>query len=372
MQTADVIVIGGGMFGAAVAYGLARSGARAIMLDENDNAYRAARGNFGLVWYQGKGKGMPRYAEWTLESIRLWPDFAAELMGETGVDVGYHKPGGLTLAASEKALEARKERIALLRAQAGDKGYDCEFLDRKQTQGLFPDIELGPKVLGASFSRHDGHVNPLKLLRAMHAGFAKFGGCYLAAHKALSIARNSGDFRVHTEGGDFSAAKVVIAAGHGVTRLAEMVGIKVPLRPQRGQLLVTERTRPLLPVPMSGVRQSDEGTIMLGVSNEDVGFDDSTTLEQTRKIARSAIEKFPSLRRLRLVRTWGALRILTPDGYPVYAESKTAKGAYALACHSAVTLAAVNARTIARWIGGGEMPEGLEAFKPERFDAPKH
>lgn len=372
MQNTDVIVIGGGMFGSAVAYGLAQIGARTIMLDESDNAYRAARGNFGLVWFQGKGKGMPRYAQWTLESIRLWPDFASELASETGIDVGYHKPGGLTLATTEKALEARREHIGLLRAQAGGKGYDCEFLDRKQTQDLFPAIELGPKVIGASFSPHDGHVNPLRLLRAMHAGFSKFGGRYLADHKALSIARTGSDFRVHTDRGGFSAAKVVIAAGHGVTRLAEMVGIKVPLRPQRGQLLVTERTRPVLPVPMSGIRQSDEGTIMLGVSKEDVGFDDSTTLEQTRRIASSAIERFPSLRHLRLVRTWGALRILTPDSYPVYAESKTTKGAYALACHSAVTLAAVNARAIAHWIGGRAIPEGLDAFRPERFDAQKH
>lgn len=357
------------MFGAAVGYGLARSGVDVAMLDENDNALRAARGNFGLVWYQGKGKGMHHYADWTLESIRLWPEFAAELLSETGVDVGYHKPGGLTLATSEKALAARKERIDLLRSQAGKKGYDCEFIDRKHVQSLFPNAKLGPNVIGASYSPHDGHVNPLKLLRAMHAGFAKNGGHYFPDHRALGVERTNGSFTVRTLKGTFSAPKVVIAAGHGVTKLADMVGIDVPLRPQRGQLLVTERTRPILPVPMSGVRQNDEGTVMLGVSNENVGFDDSTSMDQTQRIVRLAIEKFPMLRHLRLVRTWGALRILTPDGYPVYAESKTQPGAFALACHSAVTLSAVNAHLISRWIIEGTKPKKFDTFRPERFNA---
>lgn len=369
MQTADVIVVGGGMFGAAVGYGLARIGADVVMLDENDSALRAARGNFGLVWYQGKGMGMHRYADWTLESINLWSDFSKQLKSETDVDVHYSKPGGLTLATSEEALRARKERIGILKEQAGDGGYDCEFIDRKAVQSLFPDTELGPKVIGASYSPHDGQVNPLKLLRAMHAGFAKCKGRYLPEHRALDIKRAGADFIVHTAKGEFAAPKVVIAAGLGVTRLAAMVDINVPLRPQRGQLLVTERMQQILPMPMSGVRQNDEGTIMLGVSNEEVGFDDSTTIDETQRITRLAIESFPALRHLRLTRTWGALRILTPDGYPVYAESHTQPGAYALACHSAVTLAAVNAGQVAHWILDGAKPTHFDAFQPERFDA---
>jgi glycine/D-amino acid oxidase-like deaminating enzyme len=369
MQTSDVVIVGGGMFGAAVGYGISRSGVDVVMLDEDDNALRAARGNFGLVWYQGKGKGMHRYADWTLESINLWSEFAEELMSETGVDVGYHKPGGLTLATSEEALAARKEKIDIIRAEAGSKGYSCEFIDRKAVQDMFPHTELGPKVIGGSYSPHDGHANPLKLLRAMHAGFTSNGGRYLPLHRAESIRRIGPDFLVRTSNGDFSAAKVVIAAGHGVPKLAAMVDIKVPIRPQRGQLLVTERMGQILPVPMSGIRQNDEGTVMLGVSNEDVGFDDSTTIDQMQRIARLAVEKFPALRHLRLNRCWGALRVLTPDGYPVYAESHTQPGAYALACHSAVTLSAVNARYISRWIIDGTEPEEFDTFRPERFDA---
>ena len=66
----DVVVIGGGLVGSAVAWGLGRAGARVVVLDEGDDALRASRGNFGLVWVQGKGDGMPEYAAWTRNSAR--------------------------------------------------------------------------------------------------------------------------------------------------------------------------------------------------------------------------------------------------------------------------------------------------------------
>ena len=77
-QSCDTLVIGGGVVGMAIAYGLARSGASVEVIDEGDDAFRAARGNFGLVWVQGKGATCPDYARRSRESARLWPDFARQ------------------------------------------------------------------------------------------------------------------------------------------------------------------------------------------------------------------------------------------------------------------------------------------------------
>ena len=90
---ADTLIIGGGVVGMSVAYGLARAGERVTLLDEGDDAYRAARGNFGLVWVQGKGVGCPNYTRWTLGAAAAWPAFAAELAQRTGVDVEYMMSG---------------------------------------------------------------------------------------------------------------------------------------------------------------------------------------------------------------------------------------------------------------------------------------
>ncbi len=80
----DILVIGGGLVGGAIAWGAARAGARTALLDEGDIAFRAARGNFGLVWVQSKGAGMPPYAHWTRRSAELWPSLADMLLGTTG------------------------------------------------------------------------------------------------------------------------------------------------------------------------------------------------------------------------------------------------------------------------------------------------
>ena len=85
MNTSDVIVVGGGLVGMAVAYGLARQGAKVRVLDEGDDAFRASRGNFGLVWVQGKGYGFAPYTRWTRASAGAWPALAAELNNATGV-----------------------------------------------------------------------------------------------------------------------------------------------------------------------------------------------------------------------------------------------------------------------------------------------
>src|SRR5260370_22464454 len=90
----DVAVVGGGLVGSAIAWGLARLGQRVAVLDQGDIAYRASRGNFALVWVQSKGLGMPEYAGWTKPASDCWAGFAAELRDATRVYVALHLPRG--------------------------------------------------------------------------------------------------------------------------------------------------------------------------------------------------------------------------------------------------------------------------------------
>ena len=84
----DLIVIGGGLVGGAIAWGAARLGASVALLDEGDVAFRAARANFGLVWVQSKGAGMPAYAHWSRRSAELWPQLAAAMAAQSVHTVG--------------------------------------------------------------------------------------------------------------------------------------------------------------------------------------------------------------------------------------------------------------------------------------------
>src|SRR5215207_5291101 len=105
MTDRDVLVVGGGLLGASIAWGLARLGLRVAVLDEGDTAFRAARANFGLVWVQGKGLGKPEYSNWTQASAALWPTLSDELKRETGIDPGFSQPGGFSIRLTEVELQ---------------------------------------------------------------------------------------------------------------------------------------------------------------------------------------------------------------------------------------------------------------------------
>ena len=116
MKHYDVAVIGGGLLGSAFAYGLSAQGVRVVLLDEGDNAIRTARGNFGLVWVQGKGQGMPQYALWSRRSAYAWTPFSEQLIEETGTDPGYHRPGGFCVALDEAEFSSNLKLMEQLQA----------------------------------------------------------------------------------------------------------------------------------------------------------------------------------------------------------------------------------------------------------------
>jgi len=368
---ADVLVVGGGIVGSAVAFGMAEQGPRVIMLDEGDVAFRAARGNVGLVWYHGKGKGMPRYQEWCLESTLKWTKFAERLHEVTGIDVSYQKPGGLHFCLGEEEFESRRNLLETIRREAAPKPYDFQMLDRKTTQEMLPRMTLGESVVGASFCVHEGHVNPLFLLRALHNGFKKFGGFYHPEHPVFEIRHSGGEYVVETPKRSFSAKKLVIAAGNGTPRLAKMVGMHIPAFPEKGQVLLTERVRPCLPFPCNRIRQTGDGNFILGSSQQDAGYDVKIETEVIQSISKHAVKVFPLLAQLRIARSWAGLRVMTPDAKPIYESSESFPGAFAIALHSGVSLAAVHATNIPRWVLDEKRPEGFESFSSRRFNVQK-
>ena len=363
MSVHDAIVVGGGLVGSALAYGLQRSGLSTLMLDEGDIAYRAARGNFGLIWVQSKGIEFPPYAQWTWKSAQCWSELSAEIEEMTGSDIGYRRPGGADVCVETSELEAKSEKMRRLQSHAPH--FEYEMLDRKAMAELLPG--LGPDVAGGCYSPADGHVNPLYLLRGLHQGLRAKGGCIETDGRVIAIEHRDTSFAVMTEKASFHSARLVIAAGLGTRDLAAMIGLNVPVRPVRGQILVTERLRPFLPMPVSRVRQTAEGSVQLGVSHEEVEFDERTTASVMNAIAARAVRLFPHLRQAAIIRAWGSLRVMTPDAYPIYAQSEQHPGAFAAVCHSGVTLAAAHVLHLASSIAEGKLPKTLAPMSPSRF-----
>jgi glycine/D-amino acid oxidase-like deaminating enzyme len=362
----DVVVIGGGVVGGAIALGLARSSARVTILDEGDDAFRASRGNFALVWVQSKGLGLAPYAGWTIRSSNAWEGFAQTLKEETGLDVCFQRPGGFHLSLSERELEVRANNLRRLHNQPGIVDYKTEILDHAQVAKMLPDI--GPEVVGGSFCPLDGHVNSLRLFRTLHTAIKARGVTYLPSHRVENIAKEGGEFRLTTAHREIRANRVALAAGNANMHLAPMVGLECPMRPERGQIVVTERLRPFLRHPVVTLRQTDEGTVMIGDSKEERTDPAGLTLGVSATEAERAVRMFPLLGSANVVRTWSAIRVMTQDGFPIYDESESHPGAFTVCCHSGVTLAANHALTIAPMIARGALDKSLVApFSARRF-----
>lgn len=362
----DLAVVGGGLVGACIAWGVARAGQRVVVLDESDLAIRASRGNFALVWVQSKGLGLPAYSRWTLESSDCWPELAAALLSETGLDVCFDRPGGFHPCLSRDEFERRAAMLERFHAQPGVAGYRTEMLLRDALLRYMP--EIGPEVYGASYCEFDGHVNSLRLFRALHTALERRGVAYRAGAVVSSIAAEAGGFRIESPRATVRAARIVLAAGNANATLAPMVGLTAPMKPERGQIIVTERVRPFLKYPLSTVRQTDEGSVMIGDSREE-GTDPADMNRPINTVmAARAVKIFPMLARLNIVRTWRAIRVMPADGFPIYDESAAHPGAFVTTCHSGVTLAAAHALRLAPMIAAGRLDaDRVGAFSTRRF-----
>jgi len=370
MSKPQITIIGGGLVGAAIGYGAARSGARVRVLDQGDVAFRASRGNFGLVWVSTKGRTLPRYSRWSRQSAESWPGLHDELLELTGVDSGLQQPGGFWVGFSEADVRARAEMLETIDRAAG--GIPFKMMSRSELREYLPGI--GPTVVGGSFGPLDGHASPLMLLRALHAALQAKGADVIPGVDVKTIRHDasSGTFTsVASDGQSWKSERVVLAAGLGNANLAPQVGLRAPLNTTRGQMLITERLKPFLDYPTDMCRQTGEGTVQIGVTFEDVGLDEGTTTEKIKFLARQGVATFPALAGARMVRAWGALRPLTPDGCPIYEASTTCPHAYLVACHSGVSLAAVHAFALGPWVSGaGPTPPEFEVFSSNRFANP--
>ena len=371
MKTTDIIVIGGGITGSATALGLVKEKAgKVLMFDSQLPTQRLSRANFGLTWFMCKGGGSSTYAQWCRNACKQWPEYAAELEDETKMNIELEWTGGALHAFGEEQLQAHAASVEKLTGICGEVGldYPVSVLDRQQFSELVPKMQLGEDVSGAMYTSQQGHVNPLKLLGAMRKAFQQRGGEFIGNQNILEIIPNGNTVTVKTKDEEYSCNKLVVAAGHGCERLLFPLGYKLNVYPQRGQLMVTERCERKLPFPLLAVRQTQDGTYMVGLSTEDVAHDIRVTPQAMQQQAQNAIRIFPELASVNWVRAWGAVRVMTPDGAPIYDNLPNHPNIYVMALHSSVSLNPMHTSVVAPWILDGKNAEALSPFSNGRFN----
>ncbi len=360
------IVVGGGIVGLSLAYGLLEQGHKVTVLDGADDDFRASRGNFGLIWVQGKGFNCPPYANWSRQAATLWPAYASDLQKQTGIDLALSQKGGVSYYTNAADLAAQINKLEVLRSAVGGD-YPFEMLDHTALKKLVP--EIGPKVIGGIYSPMDGHVNPLFLLRALSLAVRQMGGDVRTGSSVIDVKAADHDFTAVLANGDrITGDTLVLAAGLGALELGGKLGFTTPIRPQQGQVLITEKLPHFMKYASATLRQVNEGGVQIGASEAEIGFDDAEDMATIASLAGHAVDVFPHLARVKLVRSWAALRIMSPDGLPIYQHSPSYQGASFVTCHSGITLSSVHARLLASWLAKEKTAVDLTPFSERRFD----
>ena len=323
-EKADAVIIGGGVMGCAIAYNLAREGLKPVVIERSDIGGEASGANGGGVRQSARNlKEMPL----AIESIQMY----GQLHDELGMDIEYVREGNLRLCTSEEELDTMRKSVENQKAA----NLELEMLDRKQVLNINPYI--GEKVLGASFCPTDGHVNPFLTTYAFFQK-AKRLGARIFTHEEVKGIRlqKSRVSAVITDKQTIETDLVVNAAGVAGRKVANMVGLDLPMRPVFSEAMISEPYPPLFKQMIGHAkglfygRQTVHGSFFWGgfVGTEQFIHREGKALFHfiAPAISDMFIDFFPILKNVNIIRTWSGLIAQISDGIPVLGFTEEVPG----------------------------------------------
>ncbi len=320
-QTADAVVIGGGVMGASTAYHLAKRGMKNVVLLEKEAFFGTGA--------TGRCAGGVRYQFATEVNIRLSQlslPMLENLKEETGTDSGYRALGYLIFLTREKDIQVFKQNVALQHSL----GVPTQWLTPEEVRKRLPMMRLDD-VLGATINAKDGLADPNSVVMAYVGAGARLGVKAISQAPVTGILKN--DSRVTgvvTAQGEISTPVVVNAAGPWLKLVGDMAGVDLPITPVRRQWLTTTAI-PGLPKDFPFVidfgqslyfHPEGEG-LLTGMSNpsEPAGYDQSVDPDWELTHMEAAIERLPALEQAGLSARWAGLYENTPDAHPIYGKT---------------------------------------------------
>lgn len=312
---ADVLIIGGGVIGLSTAWELAGRGVKVCVLEQGAFGREASWAGAGMLRPGNSERARTPEARLRSHSHRLWPEWSARLRDETGVDNGYVRCGALEVRCGGAGDELLGE-IAAWQAE----GVDIEPISQTQLRQHFP--AAGPQITAAYFQPGLAQVRNPRHLKALLSACEQRGvelrsGCAVIGFESAAQRIT----RVLTNAGTLSAGQFLIAGGAWSGNLLASVGLSVPFKPIRGQIVLLEQ-RPLTfrCVIQNGHRYlvpRPDGRVLIGATEEDVGFNRQTTAAAVSGLIQFACDLVPGLANASVERTWAGLRPHVPGGLPI-------------------------------------------------------
>lgn len=371
-ETADAVIIGGGVIGLAIARALCRRGIeRVVLIERGRLGMEASHAAAGMLAPQVEADGADDFLELASASRDLYPSLARELREETGIDIELETTGTLLLAFNERDEEEAQRRFDW----QSRAGLSVEHLTAEEARRLEPCIS--PALRGALRFPRDWQVENRRLLAALAAACDRLGVRLLTGTSAESLRLERGRVTsVETSRGRLSAPAVVVACGAWTSSLSleDKHTASVRIEPVRGQMLCFEANprpaRHVIYSPRGYIVPRLDGRLLAGSTTEHAGFDKSVTGRGLQVIMKQALEIAPGIGSLPVLDTWAGLRPRSLDDLPVLGMSAETSGLFYATGHyrNGILLAPITGELIAEQVAGGDGARAqMSAFSPDRF-----
>lgn len=364
----DLLIVGGGVIGLATARDAAARGLRVTLLERKTCGREASWAAAGMLSPLGEALQPGPFLQFGLDSLEAYPAFVAELEEETGIGVELRKCGKLRLALSGDEEERLRARLHWAR----DRDLDARWLKPGELRAEEP--ALAAPALGGLLLEDDFRVDNRALARALVESLRLRGVSIREGVEARGVDVRNGRARaVLLEDGESVPASAVLLAAGAWTGTLEGLPFPVPVRPVRGQMMALRLDAP----PSRRVLESeevylvprDDGRILVGATEEEVGFRSETTAGGLADILDAALRLVPGLRSASVDRAWSGLRPGSLDGLPILGGHPEVKDLYIATGHfrNGILLTPATARAMGALVTGAAGPMPPAEFGPERF-----
>lgn len=367
----DVIVIGGGVIGLSLAFELAGEGLRVRILERGEPGRESSWAGAGILPPPAASLEPPSLAQLAEMSWRLHPVWHEQLLSLVGIDNGYRRTGGLYIALDAAEAQA-------LQAQAADwrrTGVAAESLDAAVLVSKEPALAGGcaAAAAGALWVPEEAQLRNPWHLKALRAACQARGVQISPGVSADGFLIRRGRVQyVETALGPISAGAVCLASGAWSQGIASRLGVRLAVRPVRGQIVLLDTGQPLLRRIINVGRRylvpRAEGRVLVGSTEEEAGFDNRTTAAGISGLLEFALQLVPGLEQARVETSWAGLRPATADGLPYLGVIPELQNAFVAAGHyrSGLLLAPATAVVISRVVRGLPPQVDLAPFRVDR------
>lgn len=383
-QHRDVVVIGGGIMGASIAYYGSKAGLDITVLEKKELASGTSSRCDGNILAIDKDPGFD--SQMSLKSQML----VHELDKDLEVSFEYRNPGSILVCENDAEMEAANQWVT----KQKEAGLEFKMLDRedlKNESKYFAD-----DLYGGLECKTDSTVNPYMMTYSMFHSAEKNGAKIHTNTEVKNVSKNeTGQFVIETNNGTYTAKKVVNAGGVWAPKLGAMVGLDIPILPRKGQLIVASRQQPVglrkvmefgyLISKFGGERivdadmekygvalvfePTESQNFLIGSSREFGGFNTKVNHEVTKLIAKRAIRFYPKIADMTVIRTYAGLRPWTEDHLPIISRVEHIPGYFIAAGHEGdgISLAAVTGKLIEEMLNDKETCIPIEPLQLSRF-----